>query len=105
MLTMNVKLAQMKGPEGKSEVWLFSSRYGSKWNCNYEATNDGISVKIEESGDSPEAALDAAYAKWLRITGKLPEFQSALPPPEPKEEHHDGDKFIVPPATDDDIPF
>lgn len=89
-----------------AHVSLRSYSFQSEWTCEVESKDEHLMFKISQVGATPSEALDAAHAKWLRVTGAVPEFISALPPPTAAsiEDAHDGDSFVQPPI-DDELPF
>lgn len=91
----------------KAHVALRSYSFQTHWECEVEGKNDDTLVfEITGRGDTPEQALDDAYAKWSRVTKAVPEFIGMLPVPEPEQsDHQDGDQFVTSPSGDDDIPF
>lgn len=92
---MQNKLMRMGGAEN-SECHLMSLKHGTEWTCIVEASNGTSSIRIHESGATPEEAVDAAFVKWSRFTSALPEFDKSIGYT-PFEE--------VPSSADDDIPF
>ena len=87
-----------------ADVYIHKFSY-SEWMCRAEGNNDGLGYKIESKGDTVEEAVDAAFTKFLRITGAVPEITGALPPPALPDDSIEGDHFITPSQVDDDIPF
>ena len=48
---------------------------GTKWDMRLEMSAEGTSLKIKVDEALPFAeAIDELYAKWLRVTRQLPEF-------------------------------
>ena len=102
---MTMKLIQMRNINLGS-VWLYKSEHSREWTCTAEGAYDGTAFKCQGNGETPDEAINATYAKWLRITDAVPEFVGRLPAPL-AEDAHDGDSMIQPqaPTTFDDIPF
>lgn len=55
-------------------VWLFSSSYDVLWNCHLETKSDTLKVKIEETGKTPEEAVQRCYDALQRLTKGAPEI-------------------------------
>lgn len=98
----NLKLIAMKQ---KASVQLYSYSYHTDWYCTVESKDQELMFKINTEGHTPSEAIDLAYERWLKLTGAVPEFIGALPPPAP-EEYQDAEHMVViDDEVDDDIPF
>jgi hypothetical protein len=89
----------------RTSAWLMNFDHGTKWHCHVTGEHDGTKFEIKVEDETADGAVINAWAKWVRLTDRMPEFNKALPPPAAplSEDEQEGDHFMSP-SVDDEIP-
>jgi hypothetical protein len=77
MTSITSQLLEMRSAKDSS-VWLFCSQYGKDWNCWFEIDTKALKLKVERSGDTPEAAVAACYEAWRALQTGVPDIRPTL---------------------------
>ena len=57
-----------------AECWLYSSTYGTDWQCQIKLQKDGDKMEFTGQGDNPCEAFENAYNKYSSVIQRAPEY-------------------------------